>query len=365
MQSTEKVLKDAENIAGIEYLSNRFDSALYGMCEPISASLSALPKRLKASVYEIRIRSGQPVALSAKDGTVFLNLAGGVSLLPRTGLLVSTKNQIEDTFNRLCKFSVYTHQQELNQGFIIMNGGHRAGICGTVVHEQGNIITVKDIFSINIRISKEIKGCADKFLHQMFGSGHSFRDGILIAGAPGCGKTTILRDLARQLSSGASGSLYRTAVIDERGEIAAVNYGESPYDLGPCCDVITGCPKAAGIQMAVRTLSPDIIVFDEIGTAEEVEAVEDGINTGAGIVTTIHAGSLSELSRRPQAVRLIESGAVGIVALISGVADSAEIKLYKAEDVYAEIYRTGHHSGSVSGSRDIVLRPSRSKGHTA
>lgn len=332
----------------IKYLAGRFNSALYGVCPRIRSVLDKLPEKIKAQTQEIRIRTNKPVMLTTCNGQLFVNKTGEASFLPRQSTLYATVEDVAECFSQLCSFSVHTHHEEIKQGFIIMKGGHRAGVCGTVVSDGQNIISQRQINSINIRIAKEIHGCAAGITHL-----HR-QGGILLAGGPGSGKTTVLRDLIRLLSSGECGGIYKVAVIDTRGELAAVYAGEAQNDIGLCADVITGCPKAEGIQMALRTMSPDIIAFDEIGTLEEIEAVEESLNSGVIIVTTIHAGSIKELIMRKQAIKLFQSGAISSVVMLSKPVGSP-MKIYNLEEVYAEISRSNRTSGGLYGGRNAQI----------
>lgn len=328
----------------IKYLAGRFDSALYGICPGLRCVLEKLPEKIKAQTQEVRIRANKPVMLTTYNEQLFVKKTGDISYLPGQSALYATSQDVAECFTRLCNFSVHTHHEEIKQGFIIMKGGHRAGVCGTVVAEGQNIFSQRQINSINIRIAKEIRGCASGITHL-----HK-QGGILLAGGPGSGKTTVLRDLIRQLSSGEGGSFLKVAVIDTRGELAAVYGGEAQNDIGLCTDIITGCPKPQGIQMALRTMSPDIIAFDEIGTLEEVEAVEESLNSGATIITSIHAGSLKELIMRKQARRLFQSGAISNVVMLSKPVGSP-MKIYNLEEVYAEISRSNRAGGGLYGGR--------------
>jgi stage III sporulation protein AA len=241
---------------------------------------------------------------------------------------------MEESFRNLCSYSVYSHENEIRNGYITLSGGHRAGICGTAVLQSDSVSSVRGISSINLRISREIRGAADELLDRIW---DRLAGGLLLAGAPSSGKTTILRDLARQLSSGVRGNLKKVAVIDERGEIAGTYCGVPQNDLGCCCDVLDGYPKAEGILLAVRTLSPDIILCDEIGSEREVGAVEQGLNTGVILIASIHAGSIEELVRRKQAIKLLRTGAFATVAQLDASKGPGKIAgIYKAGDLLAE-----------------------------
>lgn len=312
----------------------RFDSASKCICDRIEAALDHLPVDVKKHVQEIRLRVNRPVCICCAGGTYFLNLGGRLTCRPVSESLVAEPQDMEESFRNLCSYSIYSHENEIRNGYITLSGGHRAGICGTAVLQSSSIGSVRNISSINLRISREIPGAANDILDQL---GNSLSGGLLLAGAPSSGKTTILRDLARQLSSGMRGNLKKVAVIDERGEIAGTYMGIPQNDLGCCCDVLDGYPKADGILLAVRTLSPEIIVCDEIGSESEVGAVEQGLNTGVTLIASIHAGTVAELMRRKQALKLLMTGAFETVALLDAARGPGKIAgIYKAGDLLAE-----------------------------
>lgn len=275
-----------------------------------------LPVEIKAWAQEIRLRSGRPIVLSLPEGPLFMTSVGSPVFSPCTGLLCADKHDVEEAFRIICDCSVHSHQREIQNGFVTLRGGHRAGICGTAVTEGGFISNIRDISSINLRIARDIKGAANEVAGIIEFGGRV--TGTLIFGPPGCGKTTVLRDLARKLSTGIHGKLYRVAVIDERGEIAATFKGQPQNDLGPCCDVLDGYPKGEGIMQAVRCLSPDVVICDEIGGEEDEKAIEQSLNAGVTVIASAHAGSLPELMARPQTARLLATGAFKTVVCLAG-----------------------------------------------
>jgi len=284
----------------------RFEEALYGVSERIRDILISLPQTVKNSTEEIRLRANMPIALTVSGDTVFITRNSRVAFTLTPELPKATLQDISESFKLLCGGSVYAHTNELKNGFIMMRNGCRAGVCGSM-GENG---VINDITSVNIRIAREIKGCANSLVKAYYGAG------LLIAGPPGSGKTTLLRDLVRQLSYSVMGKYKRVAVIDSRGEISRSFGGGAINDLGPNTDVLFTPDKAAGIEMAVRTMFPEVIAFDEIGTTEELKKVQESFFSGVEVLTTAHIGSLNELSRRKVTAELLKSGAISQVAVL-------------------------------------------------
>ncbi len=287
-----------------------FDGALYALPPRLSGVLINLPDDVKNNVQEIRLRRSCPLTLTLAGRSVWIRTDGTISVNLDDKLLIVYDEEVESCFRLLCRGSVYSHEEEIKNGFIRMYSGHRAGICGRVVGSN-----LSDITSVNIRIARQIFGAADSIIKRYAG------EGLLIAGAPGSGKTTVLRDLIRQLSCGVTGKFYKIAVIDTRGELSGAGAQGTVNDLGPGCDILLDCEKGEGLQMAVRTLGPDLVAFDEIGTSAELEGVKQGIHTGVGVITTAHAGSIQELMSREITRDLILSGAVSTVVFLKGVGE--------------------------------------------
>ncbi len=293
-----------------------FDSAICGVCETIRRIIISLPESIKNNTQEIRIRSNLPLCLTVGGKPVFVTKEGQTSVFPKNSYICS-KEETDECFMLITNHSVYAHTAEIKNGFIRMNGGHRAGICGTV-SEDGMIY---DISGINIRIARQIKGCADEIFEKC-------KNGTLILGAAGSGKTTMLRDLIRLNSL----SGKRVSVIDSRGEISASCGGVSNYDLGPNTDVYITENKALGIESALRTMFPNIIAFDEIGNISELNSVKNGFNAGTDIITTAHIGKIEDVAYREVTENLVLSGAIDIIVMMPRVI-GGELKIYKREEI--------------------------------
>lgn len=268
----------------------------------------------KEKIREIRLRSGNPVIVVYGNESRFVSRSGRLTEIYSELNLKTDANEITDIFRRFCGYSVHSFTDAINRGYITLAGGHRAGVAGTAVAENGKITAVRDICCINLRIAREIKGAADEIYKSFFSDGLS---SVIIAGPPSSGKTTILRDLARQLSGIERGRMHKTFICDERGEIGACVSGIPQNDIGVNSDLISCYPKEHGILIGLRSFSPDIIICDEIAADAEVYAVEAGLNSGVSFALSLHAKDERELRAKPIMKRLIMSGAFENVILLS------------------------------------------------
>lgn len=238
---------------------------------------------------EIRLRAERPAAVSISNEIRYITADGQLTYNPEYGVIADS-GDLRTSFEAVCRYSVHSFRREIAEGFVTVPGGHRVGICGTSVMNGNSIENVKNIGSLNFRIAREVKDCARELWGRVFGDGLC---SLLIAGAPASGKTTLLRDTARLL-----GRRYRVALIDERGELAAVMNGVPQNDVGLNTDVFDGCCKPVGIMTALRVMSPQIIVCDEIGSEEDFAALYQAANSGVYVAATIHASNEEELKRR-------------------------------------------------------------------
>ena len=227
---------------------------------------------------------------------------------------------MKSLIQKISNYSLYAYEEDIRQGFITIKGGHRIGIAGECVMEKGEVKTIRNISSINIRVCSEVIGCSDKLIKYIYSQKENRIFKTLKLSPPKCGKTTILRDIARNISNGMNSiGLYgrKVAVIDERSEIGACHFGIPQNDLGMRTDILDNCLKKEGMIMAIRSLSPEILICDEIGTKGDVEALLMAFNSGVNIVVTLHGESLNDLTNRSVFKELLENNVVERVILLS------------------------------------------------
>lgn len=292
-----------------------FDCACCVTSQRLKRRLVTMPRDKKKNIQEIRLRAGRPLMFTAMGENCFLLENGDITgeYIPGRCVAVSFED-VSETFKNLCNNSVYSHRQEIKKGYITINGGHRAGITGTAVWENDSVSNVKNISGINIRVASSHRGCSEN-LKNLIDSG-----GILICGEPCSGKTTMLRDLAYQLSVSRK---LRVTVVDSRGEICSVSLGIPREDSG-YCDVLDGYTVKYGVEQAVRCLSPQVIICDELGE-EDVDSLRRGLNSGVTFVTTVHCKNPAQLKKRSQGIKLLETGAFANMVFLKSCKEAGKI----------------------------------------
>ncbi len=255
----------------------------------------------KYHLSEIRLKSGGAI-IAFSDKPYFITKEGELSKNAGDKLIISREG-FNKTFERMCQGSVYAMQKTLKDGFLMLRGGHRVGVCGKPLIKDGEILGMQDINVINIRIARQILSAADKVIDLIAPNG-IIKNTLLIS-PPGCGKTTILREVARLLG----GDMYnfRVGIMDERCEIAAMDGADFGMNVGLLSFVYSDCPKSRGMLMALRSMSPDVIITDEIGGADDENAIFSLINGGVKIVSSCHGFGIEDVLRRGQIGKLLEN----------------------------------------------------------
>ncbi len=297
-------------------------------------------------IEEIRIREDRPLEIVYESKHAFISVNGMLTYNIEQAYY-STK---EDTFkllNLISNHSIYRLEEELRRGYITVKGGHRVGIVGKVILEKGEVKTISDISSFNIRVAKQIIGAANKIIPYIYCSDNRSVHNTLIISPPQCGKTTLLRDIARQISVGDSNKNllgYKVGIVDERSEIAGCVEGVPQNNIGYRTDVLDACPKAEGMMMMIRSMSPDVIIVDEIGRQEDTRAIFEARNAGVKVIATAHGSSISEIIKRPSISSLIQQEIFtryiiltkrNRVRLIEKILDERLNNLISKEKIYA------------------------------
>lgn len=289
------------------------EALLRVMPRHIKTGLIGLTDEKQKGLQEIRLRVNQPLILKMNGQEYGLNDKGLCTL--GHGIDV-TRQELGDILHCMSDFSLYALEDELRQGFMTLEGGHRVGLVGKVVLENGQIKTLRFISGMNIRIAHEVLGCSEKIMPYIVGRDKVYH--TLIVSPPGCGKTTLLRDMIYQLSEGFKGyGPYTVGVVDERSEIAACYQGVPQNHLGRHTDVLDGCPKVEGMRMLLRSMAPQVIAVDEIGKGADCEALQEILSAGVTLMCTVHGKDEKECLRRPYLSELLEKGFFERIIILS------------------------------------------------
>jgi stage III sporulation protein AA len=269
------------------------ETVLSFLPKTIKEQLEQIPPIQKFEIEEIRIRTNRPIEVTMGGKTIFLPY------------LVNAEDA-NQLLNKISHHSIYALEEELRRGYITIDGGHRIGLAGKVILEAGKVKALRDISSFNIRIAKEKIGIAEALLPAIYEQQWQH---TMIIGPPQTGKTTLLRDIARIVSSGDESRdipARKVGIVDERSEIAGCVNGIPQLTFGPRVDVLDACPKAEGMMMMIRSMSPEVLVVDEIGRLEDTEAVLEAVNAGIKLIMTTHGESLAEIQKRPSLQNILK-----------------------------------------------------------
>ncbi|MEI5908114.1 stage III sporulation protein AA [Bacillus spongiae] len=263
----------------------------------IKEYITTLPQTVLDHLEEIRIRVQRPLEVISQGKPLFLSY-------------IIREEDAEALINRLAQYSFYTLEEELKRGYITIAGGHRVGLAGKVILEHGEVKAIRQLSSFNIRVARQKSGIAMPLIPYLYENRWMH---TMIIGAPQTGKTTLLRDIARILSTGVEEKQLdakKVGIVDERSEIAGCVNGVPQLAFGPRVDVLDACPKAEGMMMMIRSMSPDVLVVDEIGREEDARAILEAVNAGITLFMTTHGHSFSDIKKRPILREIINLGII-------------------------------------------------------
>lgn len=253
---------------------------------------------------EIRIRNNKPIILK-------------YNTFEKITKHITSSQEILEILRFICENSVYSYQNQITQGFITIKGGHRVGITGSCVVEDSKIININYICSLNFRISRQVLGSSNDFLKHVLNKDENTIYNTLIVSPPGAGKTTLLRDLVRNIATGIEDfKPINVGIVDERGEIASLYKGIPQNDIGIKSDVIENINKSVGMKILIRSMSPNVIVADEIGTVEDVESINYAICSGIKCIFTAHGSSFEDLILNPILEKIIKMNVIEKIIIL-------------------------------------------------
>lgn len=300
------------------------------LSEDLRLQLKTISGKLWEDTFEIRLRIGQSLSLSMVDGEKSINSINA-ELSER---IILTEEHISKCLGLMSQNSLYSVHEEIKAGFITLRGGHRVGLSGKVLCENDEVKNIKYISSLNIRIAREVIGSADFLMDYIISMGELMN--TLIISPPRYGKTTVLRDLIRQISNGIPRLRFHgktVGLIDERSEIAACHKGIAQNNIGTRTDVMDNCPKSEGIIMMVRSMGPSVIATDEIGTEQDAKAILTAVSAGVQVITTAHGNNINDLLIKPGMKELVLSKVFRRYIILCNVNDKRRIRSVFDQDL--------------------------------
>ena len=263
----------------------------------LSENILKISDKILQQVNEIRIKANKPIILVGCDTDFFISKGGYITECVEDGIKV-LPNELLKILNMICNNSLYAYLDTLKNGFVTLKGGHRVGITGKVVIKDNRINNIKEISSINIRIARQIRGLGNSVIEHIIRNKNDIYNTLIIS-PPGCGKTTLLRDVIRIISDGSKNLRgLKISVIDERSEIGSIFKGVPQNDIGVRSDILDGSTKSEGIMLALRSMSPQVIATDEIGSYGDFEALQEVVNCGVRVIATAHGFNIEDIEKR-------------------------------------------------------------------
>jgi stage III sporulation protein AA len=322
----------------------RLSQLLTSLSVKLRNIITKMPKPVLYQMEEIRIRKNKPLMIALRNTDYFVSEGGKVSESMKDAYMV-TDEDVEVSLQFISQSSLYAYGDDIKNGYITIPGGHRVGITGKVISSMGRVKTIKHISALNYRISKEIKGASDGVLRYIMAPDKRVYHTLIIS-PPQCGKTTLIRDMARHLSNGSQKLGFRgmkVTIIDERSEICGCFKGIPQNDVGVRTDILDSCPKAEGIIMAIRSMSPSVIITDEIGKVEDMEAIYQALKAGVSIITTVHGSSVEDIKLKPVLSDIMKNKMFERLIVLSAREGPGTIEaIYQGED-YSMIYGGKSH----------------------
>jgi stage III sporulation protein AA len=323
----------------VEASFEMIDSLLAILPPGLGRIIRSLPETALAELEEIRVRENRPLEIQYGGKFAFVTAGGSLVSEHERGYRPD-RTECGTLLDLATRHSLYSYEEELRRGYITVGGGHRIGLAGCAVLEQGCVKLLRDITGFNIRIAREVIGAADPVIPWLLDWDHAHVHHTLIISPPQQGKTTLLRDLARKISSGewnhprADWAAKKVGIVDERSELAACVRGVPSFNVGPRTDVLDRCPKAEGMMMLIRSMSPEVIAVDEIGRPEDAQALREALNAGVRVIASAHGKNAHDAARRPMLAELLRENLFSRIVVLERAA--GEMPRFRIED------RTGH-----------------------
>ncbi|HEX3045678.1 MAG TPA: stage III sporulation protein AA, partial [Bacillota bacterium] len=303
--------------------------------------LAGIQAHFQPRIIEIRLRLNQPLEINLGNESYFVAATGALVEDLRQALVIGS-NELKRVINSITTGSFYALDEEMTQGYLTLPGGHRVGFSGKVIQNAGKIRLIRNISSLNFRIAKEIRGIAQPVLPLLWKDGRFQK--TMILSPPASGKTTLLREIIREVSYGVPGINLpglTVGLVDERSEIAGSYQGSAQFDVGPRTDILDSCPKKEGVYLLLRAMNPQIIATDEIGEENDWAVIEDIINAGVSFITTAHARNITEAMFRPGLRRILETGSIERLIILSNRLGVGTVESIKPGISGPEYWRTG------------------------